>query len=469
MIDWTEKYRPKSLNEVIGNKNAINELKNWSDSWISNNQKNKAVILVGKPGIGKTSAAISLAKDYKWSYIELNTSDSRNASKIKKIATAGALNDTFKDDGSYLSTNHGERKLIILDEADNLYERSRSNQLDDYNDKGGKQEIINTIKISNQPIILIVNDYYALIKGSGEILKRLCKIIRFFPPYSNQIVNHLKKICISEGIETENDVLYTISERCNGDVRSAVNDLQAISQNRKFIDMNSLNVLGYRDRDKIIFDILREIFKTKDIRTIKQNVLNLNEDPNNIILWLNENLFKEYKKIDDINRAYNYLSQSDIFLSRTFKRQYFGFWSYAIDLMCGGVANSKTITYHNENYLFPIWLKKLKYENKNIFLINSILNKLSKISHISNYKTKVYMFDYFKILFQNNNEFSNNMANLLNLTDEEIIYLSDKKYEQKTNKISNSKNNIIKKSIDKDKKIKENNKEIKLQYNLNDF
>jgi replication factor C large subunit len=227
--------------------------------------------------------------------------------------------------------------------------------------------------------------------------------------------------------------------------------------------------LGYRDRDKIIFDILREIFKTKDIRTIKQNVLNLNEDPNNIILWLNENLFNEYKKIEDINRAYNYLSQSDIFLSRTFKKQYFGFWSYAIDLMCGGVANSKTISYNNKNYHFPIWLKKLKYENKNIFLMNSILNKISKMLHISNYKTKLYIFDYFKILFKNNKDFSKNMSNFLNLTDEEIIYLSDKKYEKQINEISDSKVKIIKKSIDKGKKTKENNKEIRLQYSLNDF
>ena len=86
MIDWTEKYRPKLLNDIIGNTKAISELKLWAESWTKEIPKNKAIILVGKPGIGKTSAAIALAHNYQWSFIELNTSDTRNAIKIKNIA-----------------------------------------------------------------------------------------------------------------------------------------------------------------------------------------------------------------------------------------------------------------------------------------------------------------------------------------------------------------------------------------------
>jgi len=474
MIDWTEKYRPKLLNDIIGNTKAISELKLWAESWTKEIPKNKAIILVGKPGIGKTSAAIALAHNYQWSFIELNTSDTRNAIKIKNIATVGAINETFKEDGTFLSTRDGGRKLIILDEADNLYERNISNKQIDLSDKGGKKEIINTIKITNQPIILIVNDYYNLIKGSGDILKKLCKTIRFFPPYENLIIENLKKICLKEDVDINIEVLHEISVRCKGDIRSAINDLQAISFNKKHLDIKSLNVLGYRDREKSIFDALRDIFKTNNLKNIKKSISNLDEDPANILLWLNENIPKEYKKINDIVKAYSSLSTADLFLAKTYRRQHFGFWSYAIDIMVGGVSNAKTYTYHNEKYDFPSWLKKLKiYKQNNIFR-NSIMNKISKKCHISKHKSKLFIFDYFMKLFKENTNFALNMKEILKLDEGEVIYLIGKKNADKINHILNSKKNMDKIFLEKKEKIETKKREIKInnlsmQQNLNDF
>ena len=179
MEDWTEKYRPKTLDEIVGNERAISELREWANSWNSGNPKKRAVILSGKPGTGKTSSALALANDYRWTIIELNTSDARNATKIKNVATYGALNETFSSDGNFVSSREGGRKLIILDEADNLYERiegGANKEDNDLSDKGGKKAIIDTIKVTSQPIILIVNDYYGLIKGTGESLKQMRKV-----------------------------------------------------------------------------------------------------------------------------------------------------------------------------------------------------------------------------------------------------------------------------------------------------
>ena len=85
MEDWTEKYRPKSLDEIVGNEKAVIELRKWASTWSNGSQRNKAIILSGKPGTGKTSSAIALAKDFGWTPIELNTSDARNAQKIKQL------------------------------------------------------------------------------------------------------------------------------------------------------------------------------------------------------------------------------------------------------------------------------------------------------------------------------------------------------------------------------------------------
>src|SRR5512137_2939113 len=109
MIDWTEQYRPKQLSEIIGNKKSIRSLQQWANLWLEGKPSKKAVIFSGSPGIGKTSCAYALALQYQWAPIELNASDARNSARIKAVATAGAIHQTFNDDGTFSSTKDGRR------------------------------------------------------------------------------------------------------------------------------------------------------------------------------------------------------------------------------------------------------------------------------------------------------------------------------------------------------------------------
>ncbi len=439
MEDWTEKYRPKSLDEIVGNEKAVLELRRWASAWSKSSPKNKAVILSGKPGTGKTSSAIALAKDFGWTTIELNTSDARNAQKIKTVATYGAVNETFSDDGAFISSKTGGRKLIILDEADNLYERAEgSNTGSDLSDRGGKKAIIDTIQITSQPIILIVNDYYSLIKGSGEVLKNICKLIRFYDPYPNQVVGLLKRICLSEGINVDQKVLQSIADRSKGDIRSAVNDLQSVSMNRTQVDSSSLEVLGYRDREKDIFAFMREVFKTKNLNSIRESVGHLDADPNLLILWLNENLPKEYIDRDDLVNGFEALSKADIFLGRTFQCQEYRLWSYASDIMNGGVAVAKTHTYHNDKYDFPVWLRGRKTGKTGFDVKDVIVKKLSKQTHLSNKKNKEDVFSYFIHMFKNDTSFAIKMKKTLDLTENEVEFLLGVTHASKLKQIMSS-------------------------------
>jgi replication factor C large subunit len=437
MEDWTEKYRPKTLDEVVGNEKAITELRNWAKLWLQDKPKYKAVILSGKAGTGKTSSAFALANEMGWTAIELNTSDARNAQKIKNVATAGAVNETFSDDGSFISSKNGGRKLIILDEADNLYEQSStsSDTSQDLSDRGGKKAIVETIKITNQPIILIVNDYYSLIKGSGDILKKICKQIKFYEPYPSYVFTLLKKICISEGISVDSKVLKNISDRCKGDIRSAVNDLQTISLGRKTIDSSFLDVIGYRDRGKDIFTAMREVFKTKDIKVIRESISHLDVDPQMVLLWINENLPREYIDKNDLIRGYNSLSKADVFLGRTFKCQNYCLWSYASDMMNGGVATAKTHSYTNTIYNFPVWLRQKKSIKNNVDMRGVIVNKISKNSYISSSKTKDALYPYFASIFRNDTSFAIKMKDKYDFTENEIEYLLGKNHLYKLKEI----------------------------------
>jgi len=474
MEDWTEKYRPKSLDEIVGNERAVIELRKWANSWIKGVPKKRAVILSGKPGTGKTSSAFALANDYGWTAVELNTSDARNATKIKNVATFGAINETFDDQGRFISSKSGGRKLIILDEADNLYERiNGSDKTDeDFSDRGGKKAIVDTIKITNQPIILIVNDYYGLTKGGGESLKQMCKLIRIYDPYPSSVFNLLKRICLKEGIAVNQQVLKMISDRCKGDIRSAVNDLQSLCLDKKQIDVSALNVLGYRDREKDIFSALREIFKTKNIQAIRKSIMHLDADPKHLLLWVNENISNEYRDTNDLVKGYDALSKADVFLGRTYRRQNYGLWSYANDLMNGGVAVAKSRTYPNDKYNFPMWLREQKNSKTNRDIRDGIAKKISNACQFSNQKGKNFLISHFIQMFRNDIHFAVKMKNKFDFTENEIKYLLGEKHANKLKSIMHPVEKIKEIPIEEKESIKPEQKEEKkedIQQSLFDF
>jgi len=468
MEDWTEKYRPKNLDDIIGNERAITTLRNWARIWKEGKIPNKrAVILSGKPGTGKTSSALALANDFGWITIELNASDARNAATIKKVATSGAVNETFDDSGRFIPSSKGGRKLIILDEADNLYERiEKSDNENDFSDKGGKKAIVETIKITNQPIILIVNDYYGLTKGSGDILKKICTMIPYYDVNTSHIVDLLKNICKKENILADLKLLQTIADRCKGDVRSAVNDLQSISLNRKQVDIHALDALGYRNREKIIFDALRDVFKTRNLQKINESISSVDIPPETFLLWLSENLPREYIDTNDLVKGYEALSKADLFFGRVFKRQYYGFWSYACDIMNGGVSTAKTHNYSNPKYYSPTWMREMGRSKSTRALRDSIVKKIGGLCHNSNKKSKEFLLPHFKILFQTDITFACMMKKRLDLSESEIKHLLGDKYLHKLNDIlhdtgkTDEKQVEIKVSVPKDVE-KDEKKEIK--------
>src|SRR4030067_798007 len=84
-LDWTEKYRPQTLSQVIGHNKALEELRQWAQSWEKGVPKDRAVVVYGRAGIGKTSVAHALGHDMGWEVIELNASDQRTADIIEKV------------------------------------------------------------------------------------------------------------------------------------------------------------------------------------------------------------------------------------------------------------------------------------------------------------------------------------------------------------------------------------------------
>lgn len=434
MDDWTEKYRPKSLRDLIGNDTQLSELRRWATEWTQPSPpKKRAVILSGKPGIGKTTAALALACDLGWTTVELNASDARNETILRRIAGSGAANETFDDTGTYISSHQGGHKLIILDEADNLCERPQDTTQNghDYSDRGAKKTITALAKTTRQPLVLIVNDYYALIRGGGDQLPYLCHHIQFKPATNAQIVDLLKRLCRSEGIVTDDKTLTAIAARSKGDVRSAVNDLQAISLNRTTLDIKALDALGYRDRDTIIFDTIRDIFKARTSQASRDSLRGADVDPETCLLWISENIPREYLDAADLVNGFDAVARADVFLGRVQRRNAYDLWAYASDLMSAGVTSAKTHQYGNMTYAYPTWIKEMKGSQPPRALRDSIALKLAGLTHASKRKVRDQLLSTFQRLFQDDPAFARRMTSALGLSEAEARFLLGKTHEHR--------------------------------------
>ena len=316
MSDWTEKYRPTTLSEVRGNNKARDQLKEWAQTW---DDHQEAVIVHGSPGVGKTSAAHALANDLGWPVMELNASDNRKADVIERIAGEAAKSGTLTAGGA-------GRRLVVLDEADNFHGNA---------DYGGSREVTRVVKNANQPIVLVANEFYDM----SQSLRNACETVEFRDVSKRSIVPVLRDICRREGIEFEEQALKKIADATSGDLRSAVNDLQAVAETAERLTVDDV-VTGDRDTTEGIFDFLDALIKEEDAEGALRASYDVDENPDEMLNWIEDNVPKDYEGAE-LADAYEYLSNADRWLGRVRATQNYSYWRYATDNMTAGVAASR--------------------------------------------------------------------------------------------------------------------------------
>lgn len=394
MALFTVKYAPQNSHQVFGQEKAVEELRDFLLNY--KKKKQKAALLYGPIGNGKSSSVYALAKELNYDLLEINSSDLRNAENMK----------------SFLGSALGQQslffrpKMILIDEIDNLSGTK---------DRGGIPALMAAIEKSVFPVILTANEIY---DAKFKPLRKNCLSIEYKKLDYRTLVHALKWVGEQEGIAGEEKAFNTLARRADGDLRSALIDFQVCSSHFAFDEVARLSD---RKRKETIINAIRLIFKSSKVENALPALDEVDMDLNEIFLWLDENLPKEYLDVFSLAKAYEYLSRADVFNGRISRQQHWRFLVYINNLLTAGISSAKTekntnfVSYKPTMRILKIWQAKMKNAMK-----KEIAEKLGRRTHTSK-KVAYEQVPYLQEIFRHRG--GKKIALELDLSEEEVGWL----------------------------------------------
>ena len=233
-IMWVEKYRPKKMTELVNQKEVVGSI----NSMLKNQSELPHLLFSGSAGVGKTTAALCLSSEilrehWRTYTLELNASDERGINmvreRVKKFSRFAGLDTEIPF------------KIIILDEADEMTHDAQT---------ALRRIIEDTSKICR--FILIANNLSKIIAP----IQSRCVVFKFTRISDKDIISQLKFIAKQEKIKTDEKGLQTICDHTSGDLRHAINILQAAASSGDVTESIVKSVVGLT-KTKDVQDVLK--------------------------------------------------------------------------------------------------------------------------------------------------------------------------------------------------------------------
>ena len=326
---------------------------------------------------------------------------------------------TIGESANTYSLFGNNRKLIIMDEVDGIHGT---------NDRGGTKALNKIIKESKQPIVMMANDFYS---NKLTTIKKNALVVKMDKIKSPSINKYLRDVVLkNEGIEADPEVLKKLAKRSSGDLRSSINTLQALVENGGELTEETLESTSQKDNTSTIFDTVTRVLKSKNPEHVKRSMFENTEDPTLVMEYIAENIPREYESNKEVKKAYEMISQADLYFGRTRSSQYYGYWKYASDFMGVGVSSSKNDTYRKYSKIItPMSFSLMGRTRGKRALRDRIASKMEEKMHIS-LQVAYTVFPYFEIMFEND-KLAWEISDFLELEDDEIKFFRKKKIPKK--------------------------------------
>ncbi len=410
-LPWIIKYRPKAVDEVVNQEQAKKLFIPWIKQWLTGRPpEKKAALFYGPAGVGKTSLVEAVAHEYGLELIEMNASDFRRKEDIERIAKVAATQMGL----------FGKKRIILLDEVDGISGTA---------DRGGLDAILELIRITKHPIVMTANDPW---DTRLKPLRDASLMVPFNRLSERYIVTALKRICKLENIECEEKALKLIAQRAEGDLRSAINDLQAIAEGYGKVTVDIVgSVLVSRDRQYSPWEMLRHLFMSKYAWQAKRAVTHADLDYETLLQWINENIPHQYTDAEDIWRAYESLARADIMLARTKRRGAWELLGYVFDLAGPGVALArKKSKFRWARYQYPQKILLLARTRELREVRDALAEAMAKRLLTSKKRFISEVMPYLRIIFEHRPDYAARIAISYNLTDRMVKMLAGSKYSE---------------------------------------
>ncbi len=327
----------------------------------------------------------------------------------------------------------GRSKALRLPAAQrDLADWGESKVRPDITDRGGLGAIAKLVRDTRQPIVLTVNDPKALSRYS-PVFRTAVTRISFWPLRDDDLRSAVRRVALAQHLQISSAAADAIVQRSHGDLRAALNDLDAVSALPPGRAQEVL--LGTRDSTSDFFDLTREILDSPRVYRSVEIQNRLDATPDDLLPWIEENLPRATRDPGTRLAAYEELAGADLLLSRARRFRTYGLWSYASELMTGGVSLRlvQGDGHAPDRIAFPQFLGEMGRSRATRAVRSSILAKAGRLLHISRRKAADSAVEFLTAAFRGaggraasnrDREFARQLVSALGLTAEEVAFLA---------------------------------------------